>query len=82
VVKKRKPAESPVARIRPVKPQLELARILDRMGQNEDATEGTYHRRKLTGMMARDKAPGLSRFEPLPESLQDGESLVRFFGTA
>jgi hypothetical protein len=42
-----------------------------------DATEGTYRHGKPTGMMARDRTPGLSRFEPLLESLQDRESLVR-----
>jgi hypothetical protein len=52
VVKKTAPVESPVTSNRPVKIQLELARFLDSVGQNEDATGGTYHGRKLTGMMA------------------------------
>jgi hypothetical protein len=67
---------------RPVKIQPQLARILDSDEQNGDATEGTHHGRKLTGMMAgtvaRDRAPKPRRFEQLLDSLQDRELFSTF----
>jgi hypothetical protein len=48
VVKKTAPVESPVARIGPVKIQLQLARFLEWTGIYGDVTEGTHHGRKLT----------------------------------
>jgi hypothetical protein len=71
-----------VTRIRPVKNQLELARILEWTGMNGGAGAGTYRRCKPTGMMPRDRALKPSGFELLPESLQGGESFVRYFVTA
>jgi hypothetical protein len=71
-----------VTRIGPVQNQLVRSRILDSDEQNEDASEGTYDGLKPTGMMARDRAPKLRRFDQLLESLQDGELLVRCFVTA
>jgi hypothetical protein len=79
VVKRRKPAGSPVTRIGPVQNQFVRPRILDSAGQNEDASEDTYDglRLKPTGMMARDRGPRPSRFAQLIESLQNRGSLVR-----
>ena len=82
MVKKTAPVESPVTRIRPAKNQLELARFLDRTGQNGDTSEGTYRHGKPTGMMGRDRAPRPSRFAQLIESLQGDELLVRCFVAA
>jgi hypothetical protein len=67
-----------VTRIGTVQNQLELARFLEWTGIYGDETEGTYRHGKPTGMMARDRAPKLRRFEQLLESLQDGEL---FFST-
>jgi hypothetical protein len=79
VVKRRKPAESHVTRIGPVQNQVVRSRILDSAGQNEDASEGTYDGLKPTGMMARDRAPELRRFDQLLESLQDGGVISQMF---
>jgi hypothetical protein len=71
-----------VTRIGPVQNQFVRSRILDSDEQNEDASEGTYDGLKPTGMVGRDRAPRLSRFAQLIESLQGDELLVRCFVTA
>ena len=60
-----------MTRIGPVQNQLVRYRFLEWTGIYGDVIEVTYDGLQPTGMMARDRAPRLSRFNQLVESLQN-----------